>query len=88
MRQHDVADEVMLHAISFFQNFLHYFIGVARNCNRAAYVAKLRRNNAVDGPGHRVTPVEPSPPDRQCLQEREFQELDWQLRAPVGTMRP
>jgi hypothetical protein len=70
VRQQDVAEEVVLHAQGFFQNFLHYFIGTTRNLNRAAYVAKLRGDDTVDGPGDRVTPVVPSPPDRQRLQER------------------
>lgn len=61
----------MLHAQVFVQKFLHYdCAGVASSRrNVAAYVAKLRRRDAVDGPRHWVTPVEPSPPDRQRLQE-------------------
>lgn len=70
MPQQDVAEEVVLHAKGFFQNFLHCFTGdAARNRNATAHVAKLRRDDAIDGPGHGVTPVVPSPPDRQRLQE-------------------
>jgi len=71
MRQHDVAEEIVLHAQGLVQKFLHYDCAgaAASSRNAAAYVAELRRRDAVDGPGHRVTPVEPSPPERQRLQE-------------------
>lgn len=70
MRQHNVAEEVVPDAECLFQDFLHHDAGaVTSNRDQTINVAKLRRQDTVDGPGQRVTPVEPPPPNRQGLQD-------------------
>lgn len=83
MSQHNVAEEVVLKAHVFLQEILHHHGGrLARNGDNTVAVRKLRRNHSIDGPGDRVGPIEPSPPNRNQLQEKIFQRCmtSWEPR--------